>query len=161
MLTKQEAETTVVSTSSVELENLITGALKKVGSTRENDLCRYIPGLTGGYMHHFTLKKMKNKVPGRLSEMIRRFILDVEKPVRVSPKQRAARGSKKKKGSVVLSENDALRIMTLIRGTADRELLKKLNPHKDPKALRRALLDSIKKGQADQLLWNAYAETIA
>ena len=42
-----------------EVEDVIGRALKKVGAKKENDLCRYIPMATGGYMHHFTLKKMK------------------------------------------------------------------------------------------------------
>ena len=36
-------------------------AIKKVGAKRENDICRFIPMTSGGYMHHFTLKKMKTK----------------------------------------------------------------------------------------------------
>ena len=48
-------------------------AIKKVNGRKENDLCKYIPGSGGGYMHHFTLKKMKSK-----KEDPELFYLDLE-----------------------------------------------------------------------------------
>ena len=45
-----------------ELESIIDKAIKKVNGRKENDLCKFIPMNSGGYMHHFTLKKMKNKI---------------------------------------------------------------------------------------------------
>jgi len=54
-------------------------------------------------MHHFTLRKMKNEGKTALADMIRRYIIEVEKPANVKPKQRAARGSRKKKGQVILT----------------------------------------------------------
>ena len=44
-----------------ELEDVISKAIKKVRGTKENDLCKYIPVSSGGYIHHFTLRKMKYK----------------------------------------------------------------------------------------------------
>ena len=45
------------SNANEEMEKLILKAIKKVCGNKENDLCRYLPGPSGGYMHHFTLKK--------------------------------------------------------------------------------------------------------
>ena len=56
-----------------ELENAIDKAIKKVGGSKENDLCKFIPVTSGGYMHHFTLKKMKVKDPSELSSLIEKF----------------------------------------------------------------------------------------
>ena len=82
-----------------ELEDVISKAIKKVRGKKENDLCKYIPVNTGGYMHHFTLKKMKYKQPTELSTLIEKFIISPERPLVVAPKQRAARGSRKEKRS--------------------------------------------------------------
>ena len=41
----------------VEIESVIAKAIKKVNGRKENDLCRFIPVTSGGYMHHFTLRK--------------------------------------------------------------------------------------------------------
>ena len=41
-----------------EIEDIIAKAIKKVGGSKENDLCRFIPMTSGGYMHHFTLKTL-------------------------------------------------------------------------------------------------------
>ena len=48
-----------------ELEEIISKAIKKVNGTKENDLCKYLPMDSGGYMHHFTLRKMKHKDPNQ------------------------------------------------------------------------------------------------
>ena len=64
------------SNSMAELESIITKAIKKVGGSKENDLCRYIPMSSGGYMHHFTLRKMKNKQPDSLANLIEKFIIN-------------------------------------------------------------------------------------
>ena len=39
-----------------EVEDIISKAVKKVGGKKENDLCKFLPMETGGYMHHFTLR---------------------------------------------------------------------------------------------------------
>ena len=48
--------------------------IENVNARKENDLCRYIPMTTGGYMHHFTLRKLKNRNPAELSALIEKFI---------------------------------------------------------------------------------------
>src|ERR1700686_4689068 len=80
-----------------EIEDVITKAIKKIGARKENELCKYLPMKSGGYMHHFTLRKMKYKQPQELSSIIERFVINSDKPVVVTPKQRAARGSRKRR----------------------------------------------------------------
>ena len=58
-----------------DLEGIISKAIKKVNGRKENDLCKYLPMTSGGYMHHFTLRKMKNRQPGELSSIIEKFII--------------------------------------------------------------------------------------
>ena len=55
----------------VELQSTIEKALKKIKGTKENELCRYLPMDSGGYMHHFTFRKMKGECPKDLIALIR------------------------------------------------------------------------------------------
>lgn len=158
---KKEGHAVPMSTASASLEQLIAGAIKKVNGKKENDLCRYLPMTTGGYMHHFTLRKMKHQVPERLSDMIRRYIIEAERPLTVRPKQRATRGSKKKKDHVILSDSDIDSLRQLARNAGNKELLKKLMPKKELKVIKRELLSSIRKGHVDHVLWNNYVESLA
>lgn len=161
MYTEQEKKQgSSMSTASAELEQLINGAIKKIGGKKENDLCRYLPMVTGGYMHHFTLRKMKHQGPEKLADMIRRFIIDPDKPLTVKPKQRAARGSRKKKGQIVLSESDIECLLVLARSAGNKEMVRKLLPRKELKVIKRELIASIRNGLVDNNLWNTYVEAI-
>ena len=158
---KKEGHAVPMSTTSATLDQLIAGAIKKVNGKKENDLCRYLPMASGGYMHHFTLRKMKHQLPEKLSEMIRRYIIEAERPLTVSPKQRATRGSKKKKDHVILSDADVDSLRQLARAAGNKDLLKKLMPKKELKVLKRELISSIRKGQVEPVLWNNYVESQA
>ncbi|MBX9745228.1 MAG: hypothetical protein K2X08_08475, partial [Chlamydiales bacterium] len=79
------------------IEDSINRAIKKIGAKKENELCKYLPMKTGGYMHHFTFKKMKTKQPQELAAIVERFVINSDKPTSVTPKQRAARGSRKRR----------------------------------------------------------------
>jgi len=155
---KKQGVSQPLSTTSHELDQLIGGAIRKIGGKKENDLCRYLPMVSGGYMHHFTLRKMKHQLPERLSEMIQKFIIDPDKPVTVKPKPRAARGSRKKKGQVVLNEQDLNRLIHLAKDANDRDMLQKLLPKKDLKALKRDLIKSIKDEVVNEGLWIRFVE---
>lgn len=144
---------------SQKLEQSIDTALRKVGGKNENVICRYLP-MNGGYMHHFTLRKMKNEQPDALSEMINRYILNPDKPQTVRPKQRAARGSKKKKDHVILSQNDLERIIQLAKKANDLEMIRKLLPKKDLKVIKKELIYCIKKNILNYTLWNSFVEAI-
>jgi hypothetical protein len=55
-----------------KLEMLIAQAVDKIGGTKENDICHYIPSdePDGGYIHHFTMRKMKYESPEELINKI-------------------------------------------------------------------------------------------
>ncbi len=160
MALTQQNKSEMVATSSRDLEDLIGKAIKKIGGKKENDLCRYLPMTTGGYMHHFTLRKMKTQLPEKLSEMIKKFITDTERPSTVAPKQRAARGSRKKKDQIVLTKSDIDHILQIARTAGDKDLIRKLTPRKDLRGLKRELISSIRQGKIEQDLWTTYVEVI-
>lgn len=147
--------------SSKQLEDLIQNAIKKVGGKKENDLCKYLPMQSGGYMHHFTLRKMKRQLPEKLGELIKTFIISPSKPSSVAPKQRAARGSRKRKDQIVLTKSDIDRILLMARQSNDKEIIRKLAPRKDLKALKRELLSVIRNNRIDEELWISYVETVS
>lgn len=155
---QQNKQSEMMSISGREIEDLITKAIKKIGGKKENDLCRYLPMTTGGYMHHFTLRKMKTQLPEKLSEMIKTFITEADRPVTVPPKQRAARGSRKRKDQIVLTKSDIDHIIHVARSVGDKDLVRKLTPKKDLRTIKRELISSIRHGKIEQELWNHYVE---
>lgn len=112
-------------------------------------------------MHHFTLRKMKTQVPEKLSEMIKKFITNSERPTTVAPKQRAARGSRKKKDHIVLTKADLDHILQVARSCGDKDLVRKLTPKKDLRTVKRELISSIRHGRVEQELWNIYVEVVS
>ena len=159
-MTQQQKQGEMIATSSRELEDLISKAIKKIGGKKENDLCRYLPMTTGGYMHHFTLRKMKTHLPEKLSDMIKTFITNTERPATVPPKQRAARGSRKRKETIILTQSDIDHILQVARSAGEMSLVRKLTPKKDIRAVKRDLITSIRNGTVEQELWNTYAEIV-
>lgn len=144
-----------------QLENLILSAVKKLGAKKENDICRYIPSSTGGYIHHFTMRKMKTEAPEQLAQMISKFIINVDKPSSVKPKQRAARGSRKRRDQFLFSKQDIDRMLHMARLAGDKDMIRKLTPKKDLRTVKRELISSIRHGKVDQDLWTSYAESIS
>src|SRR5258708_37868845 len=116
----------MVSTASRQLEDVISNAMKKIGSKSESAICRYLPMQAGGYMHHFTLRKMKHQSPAQLADMIKTFIINSSKPATVPPKQRAARGSRKKKDQIILTKADIDLILQMARAHGNKEIIRKL-----------------------------------
>ena len=155
----QQKNEKMVATSSKELEDLISKAIKKIGGSKENDLCRYLP-MEDGYMHHFTLRKMKHQLPEKLSVMIETFITKADKPVTVTPKLRAARGSRKKKDHIILAKADMDQILQLARSVGAVDVIRKFLPKKDFKTLKKELLASIRQEKVDQELWTSYVEAL-
>lgn len=148
------------SSTKEELEKLIDKAIKKVCGDKENDLCRYLPGPGGGYMHHFTLKKMKHSAPQQLNKMLKTFILELDRPKTLDPKPRAPRGSKKRRDFVSFTKNDIERVLELARQVGDKDLLARFSPKKPLPSLKRELIRSIRNGIVSFELWNAYVEAI-
>src|ERR1700733_4439223 len=104
------------------LEQIIQAAIKKIGGRKENDICRYLPVNTGGYIHHFTMRKMKTENPEQLAHMVNRFIVNADKPTTVPPKPRAARGSRKRRDQLLFSKHDIERLLSIARAAGDKEM---------------------------------------
>jgi len=143
-----------------EIEDIISKSIKKVNGRKENDLCKYIPMTSGGYMHHFTLKKMKNRHPQELSTLLERFILQADRPAAVAPKQRAARGSRKRKDQYTFSRTQLEKIIGYARSAGNKEIIGLLAPKRSVATCKRELITSIRQGRVEVELWNAYAEAM-
>lgn len=143
-----------------EIEDVIARAIKKVNGRKENDLCKYLPMSSGGYMHHFTLRKMKNRQPSELGTLIEKFIINTEKPSAVAPKQRAARGSRKRRDQVTFTRNQLERMLNIARLAGDKEMVSILAPKKSLATCKRELISSIRHGKVEPELWNAYVESL-
>lgn len=130
--------------SNGQLEQLIEKAISKVEGRDENDVCKYLPGETGGYVHHFTLKKMKSEKPEKLKKMIQEYILNPSHPIRVEPKRRAARGSRKKKEQFTFSKNDLERMLEIARTVGDEDMINKLSPKKSLTSYQNELISGIR-----------------
>lgn len=141
-----------------EIEDIIAKAIKKVGGRKENDLCRFIPMTSGGYMHHFTLKKLKTRSPEQLGSLIEKFIMNADKPSSVTPKSRAARGSRKKRDNMQFTRNQLERMLTIARMAGDKEMVAILAPKKSLASCKRELISSIRHNRVEPELWNAYLE---
>jgi len=142
-----------------EIEDVISKAIKKVGVRKENDLCRYIPMTTGGYMHHFTLRKMKSKQPQELGAMIEKYIIHADRPGTVPPKSRAARGSRKRRDQITFTRGQLERMLNIARLAGDKEMISVLSPKRPLATCKRELIASIRHGKVEQELWNAYVES--
>lgn len=143
-----------------EIEEIISKAIKKVGAKRENDICRYIPMTSGGYMHHFTLKKMKTKQPGELGSMIEKFIINSDRPGMVAPKQRAPRGSRKRRDHLTFTRTQLERMLAIARLAGDKEMVSVLSPKRSLATCKRELISSIRHNRLEPELWNAYVEAM-
>lgn len=141
-----------------KLEQLIDKAVKKIGAKKENDICRFLPISTGGYIHHFTMRKMKTEDPLALCKMIEEHIVDTNKPKSVPPKPRAARGSRKMRGNFFFTKHDMDRLLNMARLAGDRELVRKLTPKEDLRTIKRKLISSIRHGRIEPELWDGYVE---
>lgn len=143
-----------------EINELLSKAMKKLNAKKENELCRYLPMSSGGYMHHFTLKKMKTKQPAELVSMIERYILNSNRPSMVPPKQRAARGSRKRKDQLIFTKMQLERMLNIARLAGDKEIIAVLSPKKSLASSKRDLIQSIRQNKVEPDLWNAYVECV-
>jgi len=141
-----------------ELEDIIAKAIKKVGGNKENDLCKYLPMDNGGYMHHFTLRKMKHREPQQLGSLIEKFIIKTDRPSSVAPKRRAPRGSRKRRDNVSFSRLQLDRMLQIARLAGDKEVISMLSPKKSLPLVKRELISSIRHGRVEQELWNSYVD---
>lgn len=143
-----------------EIEEMISKAIKKIGARKENDLCKYLPMGSGGYMHHFTFKKKKLRQPSELATYLEKFIINNDRPHAVAPKQRAARGSRKRRDQYTFSRGQLERMLNLARQTGDKEMISILSPKKSLASSKRELILSIRQGRIEAELWNSYVEAM-
>ncbi len=143
-----------------EIEDVITKAIKKVGAKKENELCKYLPMTSGGYMHHFTLRKMKVRQPSELSSLIEKFIIHSDKPIIVAPKQRAARGSRKRRDQLVFTRTQLERMLNIAKLAGDKEIISVLSPKKSLTNCKKELIQAIRHNRVEQDLWSCYAESV-
>lgn len=143
------------------LESLIKEALKKLKVSKENNICPYIPIPTGGHIHHFTMKKMRIEAPQQLAAMISQHIISVEKPIKVSPKKRAPRGSRKSKDKYIFSAQELEKLRVIARLSGDKEMINKLAQKRDMLMIKRDLIASIRQDKISEELWQSYMESIA
>lgn len=144
-----------------EVEAVIAEAIKKIGAKKENELCKYIPMNSGGYMHHFTFKKKKIKDPKELSNLIEEFIINTEAPSVVKPKTRAARGSRKRRDQITFTRGQLERMLNIARLAGDNEIITVLSPKKSLAACKREMIQSIRQNKVEPELWNYYAECMS
>ncbi len=143
-----------------EVEEVIGKAIKKVGGRKENELCKYLPIKSGGYMHHFTLRKMKAKQPQELAVIIDKHILQVDKPPVIAPKQRAPRGSRKKRDHMNFTRSQLERMLSIARQAGDKEIITLLNPKRSLAACKRELIQAVRHNKVETDLWNHYVEAV-
>lgn len=143
-----------------ELEKLIGKAIKKVQGSKENDLCKYLPGPSGGYMHHFTLRKLKSTDPTQLFTLLQKFIIDTDAPRVLNPKPRAPRGSRKRNDFVNFTRTDIEKVLELARKVGDKDLVAKFSPQRSLPTLKKELIRSIRENRVSQDLWNAFSEAL-
>ncbi len=141
-----------------EVEEVISKAIKKLGIKKENELCKYLPMKSGGYMHHFTLRKMKYKQPQELAAIIERFVTQSDKPLVIAPKQRAARGSRKRRDHMNFTRIQLERMLNIARLAGDKEIITILSPKKSLATCKRELIQAIRHNKVEQELWNSYVE---
>jgi hypothetical protein len=138
-----------------ETEDLIKKALKKIGGNKEKDICKYLPAETEGYMHHFTLRKIKKTNPNELRSLIQEFILESPTPRIIDPKPRARRNK-----SLSLNQSDLKLILKLAQKTGDKHLLSKLGAKLSLPRIKRELIKSIKEDRVEEELWYSYIQAL-
>ncbi len=148
------------SKSKTNIDDVISKAIKKVGAKKENELCKYLPMKTGGYMHHFTLRKMKSKQPQELSGIIEKFVIHSDRPIAVAPKQRAARGSRKRRDHLNFTRTQLERMLNIARLAGDKEIMTILSPRKSLATCKRELIQTIRHNKVEQELWTNYSEAV-
>jgi hypothetical protein len=136
-------------------EELIQKALKKIGGDKEKDICKYLPAETEGYMHHFTLRKIKKTNPKELFSLIQEFILETPSPRPIDPKPRARRNK-----SLSLNQADLKLILKLAQKTGDKHLLSKLGAKLSLPRIKRELIKSIKEDRVEEELWYSYVQAV-
>lgn len=106
------------------LEYLIQKAILKVNGKNEAGLCRFIPFKSGGYIHYFTLRKMKQQNPEKLYDLIQTHIIQPINPQEVAVKSLELSPTYREKRLFTITETEMDRIIALAKQALDFEFLK-------------------------------------
>ena len=147
-------------TKTHNIDELVTKAMRKISARKENELCKYLPMKSGGYMHHFTFRKMRSKQPQELAAIVERYVIQSDRPLVVAPKQRAARGSRKRRDHMNFTRNQLERMLNIARLAGDKEIISILSPRKSLATCKRELIQSIRHNKVEQELWTSYTEAV-
>ena len=114
-----------------ELDKTIQDALKIVKAKKETDLCHYLPvegknDDNGGYMHHFTFRKLKNEDPKALKKELEKYVIQSKNPQKVAPKPRL-RTPRRRRDGMLFSKHDLERLLQMARMAGDKEMIRKTN----------------------------------
>jgi hypothetical protein len=109
------------------LEYLIQKAILKVNGKNEASLCRFIPFKSGGYMHRFLFKKMKQKNPEELHNLIQAHIIQVDNPQEISVKPSDQFTTYKKESLFIITKTEMDCIIALARQAGDDKLLEAMS----------------------------------
>jgi len=147
--------------SAKEMDEMISKAIRKIAGTKENDLCKYLPGPNGGYIHHFTMRKIKNSNPEQLFSLLKDYIVNSDAPKALDPKPRAPRGSRKRRDFAIFTRTDIEKVLDLARRVGDDDLMARFSPKRSLPSIKRELLRSVREGRVNQDLWTAYCDAIS
>ena len=144
---------------SSKLNEVISQALKKLNTSEEKDLCRYLPGEKGGYIHHFSYKKMKHCLPEKLIALLQQYVTNPSNPQPLEPRKR----ERKKRGALSglnLSEMQLKRLVLLAESSGDEDLAELLKPKLSLSDCQKALIDMVRNQTVDVSLWKDYVQAI-
>ena len=144
----------------IDLKEAVDLAQKKLNLSNITDLKHYLPDQEGFRLHPLTMHRLLTSKADELSVLIQKHILEVEKPVMFPSKPRAPRRKKEKNIHSSLSTQDLLALLELAEKSEKKELAQKLRADLPFKALQRELLQSIRAGNADTALWQAYQAAV-
>lgn len=141
-----------------QLDAVIEQAKKKIQGSKESDICRYLPSQDEeGYMHHFSLQKMKKNEPNQLIMLIKKHILEGS-PKTIPSKQRAPRGSRKGTSTPTFTKEELARLAKYAEAASDAELSSKILGQKVSfTKCKQDLMASIRANTLQPSCWEAYA----
>lgn len=88
----------------ITLEELIKQAVLKIKGKSERCLSRFLPSPGGGYLHHFTLRKMLTDCPEKAYELIQKHIIQIETPIELPPRPPDSRSAHHKERTFTITE---------------------------------------------------------
>jgi hypothetical protein len=111
-------------------------------------------------MHHFTLRKMKIKQPQDLAAIIEKFIINADRSAVIAPKQRAPRGSRKRRDHMNFTRMQLERMLSIARLAGDKEIITILSPKKSLATCKRELIQAVRHNRTEPELWSNYIESV-